>query len=280
MTSAADWQSRTGAAWAAEWPRTDRSFAELDPVLLEAALDGLAPEAGVLDVGCGAGATSLAIKAARPDCTVTGVDLSVDLIEAAQARAAMMPEGKRPDFRIEDAASAQSGAFDRILSRHGVMFFADPVAALARLRQRVAPGGAIAFTCFRERVANGWATMPVAALGGAGSPPPDGLAGGPGPFAFAVEDEVRGLLTAAGWQAIESRAVDYRYRAGEGPRAVEDAVALFRRIGPAAPVLAAEPPERRAELTERLAALCAEQWRDGIVSFPAAAWLWVARNPA
>ncbi|HTG39657.1 class I SAM-dependent methyltransferase [Sphingomonas sp.] len=278
MTGAADWQSRTGAAWAAEWARTDRSFAALDPHLLEAALAGLYADAAVLDVGCGAGGTSLAVQAARPESAITGIDLSENLIEVARQRAAALA-GRRPQFRVGDASASGEGGFDRIVSRHGVMFFADPVAAMARLRGRLRPGGAITFSCFRERAANPWATEPIAVLGIGASAAVGGQAGGPGPFAFANHDEVARILSRAGWAAIEAKPVDYRYIAGQGPDAVVEAVALLRRIGPAAPELVAAPPERRTELLERLEHFLADRLIDGIVSFPATAWIWTARNP-
>ncbi|WP_294266272.1 class I SAM-dependent methyltransferase [uncultured Sphingomonas sp.] len=274
MTSGADWQARVGDAWAAEWRRTDRSFAGLDPALLVAALDGLDKGACVLDVGCGAGATALAIAAARPDVAVTGVDLSAALVAAAEKRGA-----GRAAFRVADA-SALSGeaSYDRLVSRHGVMFFDDPVAAFAALRRVTVAGGRIVFSCFRARALNGWATEPAAALGiEAGGA--DGQAGGPGPFAFALAGEVERILAAAGWADARAEAVDHDYVAGDGANAVDEAVALLRRIGPVARAIADAPRDRQGDLLERLAALCAAKRSGDRVVFPAAAWIWTACNP-
>jgi SAM-dependent methyltransferase len=274
MTSGTDWQTRVGDAWAAEWRRTDRSFAELDPALLAAALDGLREGGRVLDVGCGAGATSLAIAAARPDVAVTGIDLSAALVDVALVRG----EG-RAVFRVADATTlADEEPFDRLVSRHGVMFFDDPVAAFGALRRVTVPGGRIVFSCFRERALNGWATEPAAALGiEAGGV--DGQAGGPGPFAFALADEVERILTDAGWSDARGKTVDYDYVAGAGADAMDEAVALLRRIGPVARAIADAPRERQGGLLERLAALCAAKRYGDRVVFPAAAWIWTARNP-
>ena len=81
MTSASDWQGTVGRSWAEEWRRTDVSFSELMPKLLSA----IAEEAGqeVVDIGCGAGELSIAVAEARPNATVTGIDISPDLITTA-----------------------------------------------------------------------------------------------------------------------------------------------------------------------------------------------------
>ena len=84
MTTNAEWAGRVGDVWAREWSRTDRSFANLTPHLNNAVL-AAAPERGcAIDLGCGAGETSIALATARPDLDVTGVDVSEDLIEVAR----------------------------------------------------------------------------------------------------------------------------------------------------------------------------------------------------
>lgn len=277
MTSAADWRARVGDVWADQWVRTDRSFSGLDPFLLGAALDGLPDAAGVFDIGCGAGGTAIAIKAARPNAQVTGIDLSPALIDAATARAAMLPVDRRPGFRVEDASRIGDGSADLLVSRHGVMFFDDPVGAFRRMRAATRHGGRFVFSCFAGRGANDWATLPARALGLEGDAA-DGQAGGPGPFAFALPEEVAAILTGAGWAIEPPRRVDYAYRAGEGPDAAVEATALFTRIGPTARAIADASPDRRARLLERLNALCAAREAGGAVDFAAAAWIWTARR--
>ena len=84
MLAATEWQGQTGEAWAEEWRRTDRTLAPLNEALLARALpvDGRS----ILDIGCGAGATSFAFADALPGAKVTGLDLSDALVAAAQAR--------------------------------------------------------------------------------------------------------------------------------------------------------------------------------------------------
>mgnify|MGYP006173084619 CR=1 FL=1 len=88
MTDASEWRGRVGEAWAEEWRRTDRSLAPVQAALLDTLVPRLCASAEVLDIGCGAGSTSLALAEARPDARVTGLDLSEALVAAARERAA------------------------------------------------------------------------------------------------------------------------------------------------------------------------------------------------
>ncbi|WP_033919851.1 class I SAM-dependent methyltransferase [Sphingomonas sp. 37zxx] len=277
MTGAADWKARVGDNWAAEWQRTDRSFEGLDPHLVAAILAAAPPNGRALDLGCGAGATSLAIASARPDLAIAAVDLSPALVAVAQARTADLPNAEVFAGDVLDAGSATP--FDLIFSRHGVMFFPDPAAAFARLIQFVRPGGALVFSSFRDRSLNGWATETAAALGASPTPSGGSLGAGPGPFAFADRSEVAEFLASAGWTAIDARPIDYAYRAGAGLDALADAVDFLRRIGPAAALIAAAAEPERPALVERLTRACADRLLGGVVDFPAAAWLWSAQAP-
>lgn len=82
----ADWNAQTGERWVAHQARLDAGLA----VFGQAAIEAAAPAAGerVLDVGCGAGASSLAL-AARVGAggQVLGVDISEPLIGRARALA-------------------------------------------------------------------------------------------------------------------------------------------------------------------------------------------------
>lgn len=273
MTSASDWQARVGDVWAAEWRRTDRSFAGLSRQLNAAILTAVpSGPATVMDIGCGAGGTSLALAAARPDLRITGVDLSPALIEVARARAA----GPESRFRVADAlVAAEELNPDLLVSRHGVMFFADPVAAFTRLRAAAAPGAPLVFTCFRARALNPWAGELVAALTGHAPADPAGYA--PGPFGFADRVFVTDLLATAGWTRITAEPIDFAYVAGAGPDPIADGVSYLSRIGPAASAIAAVPQPDRAGLRTRLAELLAPYRTDSHVQVPAAAWLWRAQ---
>ncbi len=269
---AAEWTGRVGSAWAEQWRRTDRSFGALTERLLDPAAIGAFRHA--LDIGCGAGELIGRLAQAHPTSRVTGIDISPELVAVARRRTAVLENVR---FEESDAAfwRADSDARpDLLVSRHGVMFFQDPIAAFAHLRAQAAPGARLRFSCFRARADNGWASalasvLPVPAA------PPDPAA--PGPFAFADPALVTATLEAAGWREIACEAVDYAMIAGEGDHAVDEAVAYFQRIGPAARVIAELPEGERPAVRERLRACLASHHHGGLVSLPSAAWIVTAR---
>lgn len=273
MFSAQEWNGPVGSAWAAEWQRTDRSFADLSRTIDAAMAARLGHDpARVVDIGCGAGATSMALARACPRARITGVDISPDLIAAATRRAEAITN---LDFSAGPAESvvAALAPVDLFVSRHGVMFFPDPVEAFGALRAAAAPGAGLMFSCFRSVNDNGWATI----LADMGAPPPPAAQGYvPGPFAFADPAFVAALLRKAGWANPTPVPIDFRYRAGEGADPVGDALDFFRHIGPTSRLLASAGDAERPGMIDRLTTTLKDHRHGDIVEFPAAAWLWIA----
>jgi len=268
-----EWEGRVGRKWAEEWRRTDRSFAGLTDRLLARASSR--PLARVLDVGCGAGEITLALARGHPQTEVVGLDISEHLVEAARERAANLDNAA---FLVADASDWRGSQFapDLIVSRHGVMFFDDPVSAFANLAKGAASDARLVFSCFRDRSENPWAEK-VAALLPQGSlepKPPDA----PGPFAFADRGRVQGILEAAGWQEVSFEAVDFAYVAGTGEDAVEDAVSYFLSIGPAARAIAGLDAAAREEFSDKLRRYLAANAQGPLVALPGAAWIVAART--
>lgn len=273
MTNATDWQGAVGDVWADEWQRTDRAFAELTN-RLDAAIVAAAPDGpfSALDLGCGAGATALALARARPDAVVLGVDLSPALTASARERGVDLAN---LTFETGDAVSIAEarGPFDLIVSRHGVMFFADPDAAFAALHRATRPGGILVFTCFARPEDNAFAGPLATALG----LPTPRAGDAPGPFAFADPAYVADLLAATGWHVARPEQIDFRYRVGAGAAPLDDAVGFLSRIGPAAAAMRNADNARRAEVRAGLRAFLADHATQNAVDLPASAWLWSAR---
>ena len=132
------WNDAAGQTWAEMQEALDRQLAPLG----RAAMAALAPTPGerLLDIGCGAGQTTLELAAAvAPGGEVLGLDISRPLLEVARARPAVpgvrFLEGDAQTHAFEPAG------FDGAFSRFGVMFFADPPAAFANIRRALKPGG-------------------------------------------------------------------------------------------------------------------------------------------
>ena len=269
MLAATEWQGQTGEAWAEEWRRTDRTLAPLNDALLARALpfDGRR----ILDIGCGAGATSFALADALPEAEVTGLDLSDGLVAAARARGEGRPNVR---FVLGDAAcwSPDDGPFDLLVSRHGVMFFDDPVAAFTHLHG-LAPGGRLLFSCFRAQAENEWI---MAMRGIIARHAPEALALPPpaaGPFALADPERIRSILGTAGFAAPEVEPFDFDFTAGAGDDPVSDALAYFRRIGPMARLAAAMDEAGKQAFLADLAEVVAGHRREEGIIFSAAAWI-------
>ncbi|GGV18947.1 methyltransferase [Actinomadura cremea] len=138
------WNGYEGAHWAEHNDRYDAMNAGLNGPLFEAAPIGVRDR--VLDVGCGAGKTARIAARIATEGRVTGIDLSKPMIDRAAAVAAEEGIGNVM-FEQGDAQAHPfpAGHFDVVISRGGVMYFADPVAAFTNIAGALRPGGHLAF---------------------------------------------------------------------------------------------------------------------------------------
>lgn len=268
-----EWEGPSGDSWAAQWRRTDRSFAVLTERLLSRLRGQQFGQA--IDVGCGAGELSLAIARGRPDVRVIGVDVSPALVTAARERGSNLANVA---FDLADAAAWQPPtgfAPQLVVSRHGVMFFADPTGAFRHLAAMSDSGAHLLFSCFRDPVENPFFTEVGRLLPQAPPPPPADTAG---PFGFARRERIAQVLEGGGWEAVAIDAFDFPMVAGAGEHPVDEAMAYFTTIGPAARAARELDPEARTRFLDRLRGMCEANLRDGVVSLAAAAWIVSARR--
>jgi malonyl-CoA O-methyltransferase len=98
----------------------------------------------VLELGCGTGLFSRHLLARYPDGTFVFTDLAPSMLE--QCRLNVNGLGKRVSFEVMDAARPTAEEpFDLIAMSMTLHWLADPEAALATLRQRLAPEGVLVF---------------------------------------------------------------------------------------------------------------------------------------
>jgi len=269
-TQGVDWVDNAAIFEAALAP-----FAE--PVIQAA---DIRPGVRVLDIGCGSG--TLLERSAALGATPVGVDISQPMVAAARRR---VPEAT---VTLGDAQTADlragGAAFDRVISRFGVMFFDDPVAAFTNIRDAAAPGARLAFVCWREGD-NPMFSVGVDVLAARlESPPAAADPTEPGPLAFGDAERVRSILADAGWDDIGLEAFDGVCNFSiDGSDGVEERLTMIlsNRTG----------QQARTELTDRLGPDgwdgVVEELRDelrrhrvdGVVKFPGHTWVVTAVNP-
>lgn len=202
------WNGPAGQAWLHMQALLDSLFEPFEALLVDA-VRWHGPHA-VLDIGCGTGATTLAIaRALAPHGSCTGADLSQMMIDRARQRAAQETEGVHANFRSGDASRLDgAGPFDMATSRFGVMFFDDPAAAFERIRAAMVPDAPLAAIAWRSPAENPFMTCAERAAAPLLPPLPPMQPGAPGQFAFADPEHVRAILDASGWRDITLSPID------------------------------------------------------------------------
>ena len=246
------WNAEGGAQWVRAQGQLDAMMRGITTELLTTA----DPRAGenVLDVGCGCGDTSLQLmKLVGGGGSVTGLDVSEPMLAEAVRRAALQG-GRQMSFVKADAATYDFlPTFDLMISRFGVMFFANPTAAFENLRKALKPRGRVCFVCWREARENEWVRLPVEAASLHAPQLPTPRPEDPGPFSFAAPARVRRILAGAGFGEIALRPFDTPVELGQD---LEGAVSHLQELGPLSRILReASPPQRSNAVAAVRAAL-------------------------
>ncbi len=269
------WNTQSGLRWTEEQNYLDALLAGVGAEALRRA----AAQTGekVIDIGCGCGASSLALgDAVGATGDVLGVDVSAPMLARARARAAAA--GALVRFQEDDASvAALPTGCDLLFSRFGVMFFAEPVVAFAHMRGALKPGGRLAFVCWRAMAENPWMVSPVmAAIQALGAAPPRSDPHAPGPFAFADAARLRKILADAGFADIAIEAFDMPMRIGAD---AADAAAHSVGVGPLGAMLRETDDAGRALVLAAVTdALAPHATPDGVM-LSGATWMVTARSP-
>jgi SAM-dependent methyltransferase len=265
------WNGRAGQAWVDAQALLDHMFQPFADQLVAAAASA-GPR--VIDVGCGTGATTLAIArrlGAAADCL--GVDISAPMIALARERAAA--EGSPAQFACADAQDhtfAPAHA-DIVVSRFGVMFFTDPVAAFANLLTATRAGGRLHAIVWRGAAENPFMTTAERAAAPF-LPAVPRRADGPGQFALAEPARVKAILGDGGWTGVELEPLDVtcRFPASDLERYVT-------RLGPLGVALPDVDAATRTAVVAAVLAAFAPFIDGDQVRFTAACWTLRAHAP-
>ena len=159
----------------------------------------LAPDAGskVLDVGCGLGGSAF-VMASEYDCFVDGIDLSKNMLEIAQQKLSAYGLQHRVELQWGDCLEMTcESAYDAIYSRDVFLHIHDKARLFSVLFAALRPGGRLLFTdyCCGPQPWNQDFSEYVEDRG----------------YRLHGLDEYAGLISAAGFDRIESEDLTQRF---------------------------------------------------------------------
>jgi ubiquinone/menaquinone biosynthesis C-methylase UbiE len=270
------WNGPGGQRWLDRQQTHDALLAPIADVLLDRA----APRAGesVLDIGCGCGATSIALaRCVGPSGHVLGIDVSEPMLGRARQLA---PQGMPVEFALADATvyPFEAGRADLLCSRFGVMFFAEPVRSFANMRCGLRGGARLVFACWREARENPWVLLPLQEVYRHVPRLPEVGPEDPGPFSFAAESRVRGILDRAGFRDINFEPITLSLDLAMGG-GLDAAVDTALGIGPASRALDGQPTTLRTAAAESVKAALSQHQVGDAVPLSAALWIVTATSP-
>ncbi|HEX4649342.1 MAG TPA: methyltransferase domain-containing protein [Steroidobacteraceae bacterium] len=270
------WNGPAGQRWVRRQQEQDALLAPVAGVLLKRA----APRVGefVLDIGCGWGGMSTALaERVEPGGRVLGVDVSELMLARARE---LLPRGLPVEFVLGDATvhPFEPGRADLLISRFGVMFFADPACSFANIRKGLRSGARVAFACWREPRENPWLMLPLHEAYRHVPRLPETGPEAPGAFSFAAERRVRDVLARAGFAAIGLEPVDLTLDLALGD-GLDAAVGTAVGIGPTSRALEGQPAALQAAATASIRAALAQHQVGNRVPLAGAIWIVSAKNP-
>jgi ubiquinone/menaquinone biosynthesis C-methylase UbiE len=244
-----------------------------------AAIDALAPAPGatVLDVGCGAGTSTLQLaERVGANGRVVGLDISPTMIDGAAALAAAKGITNAA-FAVADVmVESFEGDADAVYSRFGLMFFSDPAVAFTNLRTALRPDGRLGFVCWQSPQSNLWASLPLTVAGRYVEMPFGSDPTAPGPFSLADPARLQAILDAAGFADVEIAPRSAPAHMGDN---MDEAVDFLSKMMPPVVALETNDPSKAAELRDELAAELSDWDGPDGVEAPSAVWIVTTRNP-
>lgn len=260
------WNGSAGCAWVEAQTLLDRILQPFEDLLVAAVCASGARR--VLDVGCGTGSTTRGIaRLLDANRACVGVDISEQMI--ATARMLAEQEGVPAKFICADAQTHafERASFDMIMSRFGVMFFADPVRAFANLRDAASKDATLCFIAWRSPAENRFMTTAERAAAHLLPNLPARRADAPGQFGFADARRVQSILAESGWTDIDIQPIDIECTLPESELSRYGA-----RLGPVGVALQEVDPRTRDEVVAVVRKAFEPYVRGDEVSFTASCW--------
>jgi SAM-dependent methyltransferase len=268
------WNDHAGRAWVDAQELLDAMLKPFEERLVEAV--SAASGTQILDVGCGTGGTTLALaRSLGPKGHCVGIDISEPMIAAARARAER--ERTPASFIQADAQTYafEPSRFDMVVSRFGVMFFEDFVAAFENLRRAAKAQAELRVIAWRGASENSFMTTAERAAAPLLPNFPARNEDAPGQFAFGDRHRVYGILQQSGWAEVDIRPLDVTCTLLES-----ELVRYLSRMGPLGRVLGDVDEQTRTEVIKTVRAAFEPYVHGAEVRFTAACWSISARAPS
>jgi SAM-dependent methyltransferase len=266
------WNGDAGTTWAKNQAALDAMMEPINNIAIKES--GISASDQVLDIGCGCGASSLAL--ANLGARVTGIDISEPMLEIARSRAEATDGSV--EFVLADALThAFEADYSHLFSRFGVMFFSDPVLGFSNLISAMEESGRLCFICWRPAIENAWISIPMAAALAHMPPLPQTDPRAPGPFAFSDKDYVAGILDAAGYREVEIDPVDQALTIGESSDS-DQAIDFYEHVGPLARVFSELDEQTRVKALDAVREAIQPYLADTGLTLGSACWLVQARR--
>jgi SAM-dependent methyltransferase len=250
----------------------------------DAALATSSPGLGdrTIDLGCGFGETTLRLaEIVGEEGSALGIDVSEPFIEMARQEAEEAGAANVKYLCADVQTLELPREFDFAFARMGLMFFANPVAALRNVAGALKPGGRLCAVVWRRKLDNEWVHRAEVVVDEYLDHPEesDEPTCGPGPFSMANADTVTEQLKIAGFEEICLRRSDLPLKIGEN---LEQAVEFNMALGPAGEVLRLwgdRVDEIRPDIATKLREALADLEGPEGVFAPASTWIITARVP-
>jgi ubiquinone/menaquinone biosynthesis C-methylase UbiE len=197
------WDS-VAPGWEANAAFVDEQLAPATGALLDAA--GIGEGDRVLDLAAGPGGAGLA-AAGRVGSSGSVVlsDVAAEMVASAARRAGANAQVSTAVFD-QSAIGRPDASFDAVINRHGLMFVAEPVEAVAEAVRVLRAGGRYATMTWGRRELNPWLGLVLDAVSdqfGVPFPPPNVR----GPFSLEDPDVLTSVLRDGGLQDVTVEAM-------------------------------------------------------------------------